>query len=135
MDRPPPPLSAARDQREQFSEAAQTRLGTLSGVIEEVNTFAEQAGRNIQDALGDTLVRTLKGDFESIGDLWKNLLINMAAQALAAKLGQALLGDFAKTGKIGGVIGDVLKFIQVSPSARTTCLGTCWRWCTRESAS
>ena len=77
----------------------------------EVNTFAEQAGRNIQDALGDTLVRTLRGDFESIGDLWKNLLINMAAQALAAKLGQALLGDFAKTGKIGGVIGDVLKFI------------------------
>lgn len=111
MDRLAAAFERGEISAEQFSEAAQTRLGTLSGVIEEVNTFAEQAGRNIQDALGDTLVRTLKGDFESIGDLWKNLLINMAAQALAAKLGQALLGDFAKTGKIGGVIGDVLKFI------------------------
>lgn len=111
MDRLAAAFERGEISAEQFSEAAQTRLGTLSGVIEEVNTFAEQAGRNIQDALGDTLVRTLKGDFESIGDLWKNLLINMAAQALAAKLGQALLGDFAKTGQIGGVIGDVLKFI------------------------
>lgn len=95
----------------QFSEAAQTRLGTLGETIQEVNTFAEQAGRNIQDALGDTLVRTLKGDFDSIGDLWKNLLIQMAAQALSAKLGKYLLGDFSKTGEIGGALGDLLKFI------------------------
>lgn len=95
----------------QFSEAAQTRLGTLGETIQEVNTFAEQAGRNIQDALGDTLVRTLKGDFDSIGDLWKNLLIQMAAQAISAQLGNLLMGDFAKTGKVGGLIGDGLKFL------------------------
>lgn len=104
-------LDPKDEQRQNFLRSEKAAYDDLAKKVEEVNTFAEQAGRNIQDALGDTLVRTLKGDFESIGDLWKNLLINMAAQALAAKLGQFLLGDFAKTGNIGGAIGDLLKFI------------------------
>lgn len=104
-------LDPKDEQRQNFLRSEKAAYDDLAKKVEEVNTFAEQAGRNIQDALGDTLVRTLKGDFESIGDLWKNLLINMAAQALAAKLGQYLLGDFGKTGNIGGVVGDLLKFI------------------------
>lgn len=104
-------LDPKDEQRQNFLRSEKAAYDELAKKVEDTNTFAEQAGRNIQNALGDTLVRTLRGDFESIGDLWKSLLINMAAQALAAKLGQFLLGDFAKTGNIGGAVGDLLKFI------------------------
>lgn len=104
-------LDPQEAQKSSFLKSEKEAYDQVIKKIEEVNTFAEQAGRNIQNALGDTLVRTLKGDFSSIGDLWKNLLIEMAAQALSAKLGQYLLGDFAKTGTIGGKLGDLLAFI------------------------
>lgn len=92
-----------RSEKEAYSEVLEQ--------VKELDNFAQQAGKNIQDALGDTIARTLKGDFESIGDLWKNLLIDMAAQALGAQLGKYLFGDFGTTGKIGGGIGDLIKFI------------------------
>ena len=83
-------------------KAAQTRLGTLSGVIEEVNTFAEQAGRNIQDALETSgRLREHRRPVEEPAD-------QHGRTGARRQTRQALLGDFAKTGKIGGVIGDVL---------------------------
>jgi len=92
-----------RSEKEAYSEVLEQ--------VKELDNFAQQAGKNIQDALGDTIARTLKGDFESIGELWKNLLIDMAAQALGAQLGKYLFGDFGTTGKIGGGIGELFKFI------------------------
>lgn len=87
---------------EAYTEAVQTRLGTLPQVagpaLEQISEFAKQAERNIQNALGDTLKRTLTGDFKSIGQLWRNLLIDMAAQALAADLGRKLFPNGAAGG-------------------------------------
>lgn len=92
---------------ELFGETVNVALGNVAEKLDDVNTFAEEAGRNIQDALGDTLLATLKGDFESIGRLWGNMIQRMIAEALAANLGKALLGDFAKTGNIGGWLGSL----------------------------
>lgn len=80
---------------------------------DEWTAFAEQSAHNIQDALGDTLVATLSGNFENVGQLWKNLLIRMASEAAAAQIGKELFGDFGQGGKagIGGSVGDVLKLI------------------------
>lgn len=101
---------------ERFNEAAQTRLGTLPQQweknLEQMDEFAKQAARNIQDSLGDTLASTLKGDFDNIGDRWKNLLIDMAAEAAAAQLGRDLFGDFGKTGNLGGLAGDALGWLS-----------------------
>ncbi len=98
-------LAAALERGEinagQFSEAAQVRLGTLGTQIDEVNKFAEEAGRKIQDALGDTLTRSLQGDFSSIGKMWGDLLTGMVAQAVAAQLIQALFGDLFGGGSTG----------------------------------
>jgi len=58
-----------------------------------VSTFADEAARNIQDALGDTLEDALSGNFDSIGDMWLKLLQKMAAQALAAQLNEALFSN------------------------------------------
>lgn len=100
---------------EQFSEAASTRLGNVApevkAKLDDLTVFAEQAARNIQDALGNTLEATLSGHFESIGQLWKTLLIRMASEAAAAQIGKELFGDFGKTGNIGGSVGDLLKWL------------------------
>ena len=81
---------------------------------EDLNKRWEQFAENVQDAFGDTIARTLQGDFGSIGRLWKNLLFKMASEAIAADLGNRLFGDLLKGGKAGGggldIIGGLLKF-------------------------
>jgi hypothetical protein len=81
----------------------------MAQAADEMTVFAEQASRNIQDALGDTLYLTLSGKFDSIGDLWKQLLLRMAAEAAAARIGKWLFGVGADGG--GGKIGDLFKLI------------------------
>lgn len=104
-------FDAGRISAEQWAEAVKGISAPLAAAGEEVQklgTFAEQAGRNIQDALGDTIKDTLTGDFESIGDRWRDLLVNMAAEAAAAQLNQALFGGlFGGGGKGVGLIGDL----------------------------
>lgn len=72
---------------------------------------AERFAQNVQDAFGDTIERTLRGDFDSIGELWGNLLIKMVSQAIAADIGNALFGDLLggqnKTGSYG-VLGSLV---------------------------
>jgi hypothetical protein len=102
-------FDAGRISAEQWAEAVKGISAPLAAAGEEVQklgTFAEQAGRNIQDALGETIKDTLKGDFDSIGDLWRDLLINMAAEAAAARLNDALFGGiFGGGGQGGGLLG------------------------------
>jgi len=101
-------------------DGVRERMEKLSGVVapvtEEVSEFARQAGRNIQDALGDTLLQTLDGKFESIGQLWGQMLKRMVAQAAAVQLGEFLLGDFGKTGKIGGVAKEGIDWLKNLPA-------------------
>lgn len=92
---------------EQFSEAAQSRLGTLPDTFkqatDEMEEFSKQAARNIQDALGSGVRQVLSGEFDNIGDLFKNLLLDIAAQAISANISNLILGDFGKTGNVGGL--------------------------------
>jgi hypothetical protein len=82
--------------------------GETKAAIDDMTKFAEQAARNIQDALGTTVEATLSGHFDSIAELWRNMLIKLVSEAIAANLGQALLGDFGKSGKIGGYLGELI---------------------------
>jgi lambda family phage tail tape measure protein len=103
---------------EAYGEAAQTALGTLPQqwrkATDQMDEFTRQAARNIQDALGDTVLRTLKGNFDSIGELWLDLIQRMIAQALSARLAEALMGDFAKSGNVGGWLGDLFGFLGLA---------------------
>ena len=90
--------------------------GVVAPVAAEVSEFAREAGRNIQDALGDTLLQTLDGKFSSIGQLWGQMLKRMVAQAAAVQLGEFLLGDFGKTGKIGGAAKDGIDWLKNLPA-------------------
>lgn len=87
------------------------KLEGLQAPLVDLNSFAAQAGKNIQDALGDTLLANMQGNTASIGRMWGDMLKRMAAQAAAAQLGKLLLGnDFAKTGQAGGWVGDLFKW-------------------------
>ena len=81
------------------------KLAQLAAPLRRVSEFAAQAARNIQDALGDSVLQLIKGNADSIGQIWQDLLQRMVAQALAAKLGEALFGNFGKTGEFGGLAG------------------------------
>lgn len=78
---------------QQFEEAKKLLEDKLQKPLQEMDKFSEQAARNIQDALGDTLVKSLEGDFGSIEKLWANMLKRMVSEALAADLNKALFGD------------------------------------------
>ncbi len=101
---------------EQWAEAARVATGKLPDAVKEplaeISEFAQQAARNIQDALGTSIAKTLRGDFDSIGELWKNLLIDMAAQAIAADVGNAVFGNLSKGGSNAGLLSTLFGFAK-----------------------
>lgn len=91
--------------------------------FDEMGEFAKQAARTIQSELGENLEEILGGHFNGILNSWGNLIKKMAAQALSAQLSKALLGDFDKTGDVGGLIGQGLGYLGqyfggATPSAK-----------------
>jgi hypothetical protein len=108
-------LLGSQEAVEAFGEATRSVLGTVAveakATVAQIDEFSREAARNIQSALGSTLKATLRGDFDSIGDLWANLLLDMAAEAAAAQIGRYLLGDFGSTGNVGGLLGTGLNLL------------------------
>lgn len=116
-----------------FAESAQAYLGLdASDAFDELSQAAIRASERIQDALGDTLVNVLDGDFKSIGDSFTQLLKRMAAEAAAAQIMDGLFGAIDPTSKKrgGGALGDfgktLLSFLPsfdgggyTGPGART----------------
>lgn len=93
---------------QRYQEALAALHPELDKLADKTNTFAKEAAANIQDSFGETLKRTFKGDFDSIEQLWADMLLNMAAQAAATQLTQALFGAaFGNTGSIGGILGSI----------------------------
>jgi hypothetical protein len=103
--------NATAEWREKLNNAELDRLEKLAEEQKEVHdkmtAFAEEAARNIQDALGDAVFQTLEGDFDNIGESWKRMLNRMAAEAIAADLNNALFGGTQQsfTGALGGGLG------------------------------
>jgi hypothetical protein len=93
------------------AEEIKKRIAETFGPKSEIDEFALQAARNIQDALGDNLFDILDGKFDNIGRSFGNLMKRMAAEALAAQLAQQMFGDFAKSGKVGGWLGTALSAV------------------------
>lgn len=76
-----------------------------------VDEFTLQAQRSIQSGLAGTISAVLSGDFNKVGALFQRLLVDMAAQAAAARIGRDLFGDFLSGGELGGGFGSILKSV------------------------
>ncbi len=94
------------DQEQQ--QAIDDGAAFLSEKAGQLSTFYEQAARNIQDSLGDTIYDTLTGRFDSIGRKWGELIARMTSQALAANMAEKLFG---KDLKGGGVLSGALSWL------------------------
>jgi hypothetical protein len=76
----------------------------------EVNDkFAERAAENIQSFLGSSLQQAMEGNFKNIGSAFTAMINRMVAEALAANLMRALMGQAASFGG-SGFIGTLLNF-------------------------
>lgn len=72
--------------------------------------FAEEAAANIQDAMADTLFNWMQGEFGNIANDFKKMLDRMVANALAARIGEALFGagfGGSSGGELGGLFGKI----------------------------
>lgn len=95
---------------ERWAEGVRVATARLPDAVQEplakIDEFTRQSAANIQDALGDSLLATFEGNTGSIEEIWKNMLRRLVAQAAAAQIGKALLGDsYGSTGQVGGVLG------------------------------
>jgi hypothetical protein len=102
------------EQINQALDKLRERLGLVTPEAEKttrsMTTFAEQAARNIQDALGDTLEQVLGGNFANIGRLWAQTLQRMAAQAAAARLNELIFSSLGSSSNpLLAAIGNIFK--------------------------
>lgn len=82
-------LDAERDKvRDDFAKKEIGRLGAVSA-------YADQAARNMQSALGDSLYSVLDGKFSDIGDSFSNMLKRMVAELAASRMWEVLGGAMA----------------------------------------
>lgn len=103
-------LDFINEQNKAYAET-QAQLEKMSKVSQdtasEMDEFAREAARSIQNSLGDGLYSILSGNFDDIGQKFAETLTRMAADAAAANLAGVLFGDYGKTGQIGGLVGSI----------------------------
>lgn len=92
---------------EEFEKGIESIYPAAQEATDAMGEFALEAARGIQQSLGDGLYDILSGNFDSIGDKFGEMIFRMAADAAAANLAQAMFGDYDKSGKIGGIIGNI----------------------------
>jgi flagellar motor protein MotB len=78
----------------------------LQAQLKEMDAFTRQFQANVQNVLGDNIASALQGDFDSIEEAWKTMLLNMVAQATAADLTKRLFGADGR----GGWASDLSKW-------------------------
>lgn len=105
------------EQVEQWAEAIMVATAGIRKSTDEagvqISEFAKQSARNIQDALGESVLASMEGNAKQIEDIWKNMLKRLVAQTATAQLGGYLLGDqYSKTGKIGGALGSFFDYLK-----------------------
>ena len=90
--------------------------------LEELSAVTKQFQANVQNVLGDNIASVLRGDFDSIEDAWKQMLLNMIAQATAADLATRLFGKDGRGGwaadlsrLVGGLFANGGAFSQGQP--------------------
>lgn len=84
------------------------RIEDVEDDISDMTVFLQQAASNMQDALGDTFFDWMQGKTSDMVTDFKKMIDKMVAEALAAKILHAFLGDMGETGNIGGFVGDAI---------------------------
>lgn len=98
---------------ETFGRAAQEAgkaFQLIKPALTEIDQFAVEAARNIQDAFAEFLFDPFKNGTEGMLKSFGDMIRRMIANAVAADLAKRLFGDFGKGEGVGGLLGDGLKW-------------------------
>ena len=97
-----------------FVEQQLKRITDLNKqAAEESSEFWREAARGIQQALATTFFDFMQGRLTDLVGSFKRVIDQLVAQALAARLGQALFGaGFEKGGQLGGFVGQGFNFLS-----------------------
>lgn len=79
--------------------------------LSEMDQFAVEAARNIQDAFAEFLFDPFKNGTEGMLKGFGDAIRKMIANAIAADLAKRLFGDIGAGNGVGGLAGDALKWI------------------------
>ena len=98
---------------------------TFPSLTEKVDESAIAMQQTIEGALGESLRSALRGNFDDIGKMWGNLLLDMAARAATAKLMDGLFGAVGAGGTRvgGGWLDDAAKWFGALGNARGNAFG------------
>lgn len=91
----------------EYQRGIESLFPVAEEATETMSVFSDQAARNIQDSLGETLRMTLEGDFKGIAKAWGDMIIKMTTEAAGAQLGEILMGKPGGGGG-GGMFGMLL---------------------------
>lgn len=102
-------LARSPETLEQWAEAVRAVTARLpqdtAEALDELSELTKTFQRNVQSVLGDNIASALRGDFDSIEDAWKTMLLNMVAQAAAAELSSRLFGADGRGGWLAQLAG------------------------------
>lgn len=106
-------LNALRDagsiDSDTYSRAAKAAQDNFEKQTDEMKKVMDNFTENVQRNLGDGLYDMLNGNFKSIGDGFKSMMLRMVADAMAAKLTSAMFGGTSGgSSSSGGLFGTLL---------------------------
>lgn len=90
-----------------FAARNRTLIEEFKTDTDEMTEFAREAARNMQDAMADFFFDLMQGKLSDLATSFKKTIDRMVANALAAKLANALFGESFLGGKGGGGGGDI----------------------------
>jgi len=98
---------------------------TFPNLTEKVDESAIAMQQTIEGALGASFRSALEGNFDDIGKMWGNLLLDMAARAAAAQLMDSLFGNVGAGGTRtgGGWVDLAAKFFSGLGNANGNAFG------------
>lgn len=92
-----------------------TQKGAAEALAEDAKAaeeFSRNAAENVQRYLGQGLYDIMDGNFKNIGRSFGDMIKRMVAEAMAADLAKALLGDLVKGGSGKGLLGTAFSAIS-----------------------
>jgi len=88
------------------------KLDKIRDEMTETQKAAVRIAEEMQSAFEDFFFDAMQGEFGNLADSFKKMIDRMVAEALAAKLANALFGDFKTQGRTGGgMLGGLLEGI------------------------
>lgn len=103
-------VGAGSDRWQELVEAMGMVRDRVAGLFDiDLPKQIDEAGKKMEDVfgrgVGDTISRMMRGEFDNIGDAWRSLLTEMAANAISAKLSSLLFPEGGLGGFFGGLLG------------------------------